>query len=777
MRTTGDPNEPFNSWDIIPGAKGETYDPLPISETTYYARCSRRALCSDYDGETNIITKTVKCCTIDNVEIGFTGDPCSGTINLSTSNNAFSKYEWTSNGGIFDDPSSPTPVFSSTIAGNFTVTLTVMNNEGCEATTNIPVSLGGLSANITTTPPSCSGEGGSVTVAITGGSAPFQYDWGDAFPNSPTLTNLTSGVYIVIVTDANGCSVTATSELQATGNLTIDFQSNNGACNGASDGSITIQPRDGVAPYTYQWGNNISSTATANNLSAGAYQITVTDATGCSNVANITILENPPLIASISTNNSCDANNGEATVIVSGGTPGYRYIWNDPISQTSQTATMLSNGTYIVTITDAAGCTTTASTSFNVSGITLTGNTTNTDCSGSNTGTATILAANGTAPYTYTWSNGGNTAIISNLSDGLYTVTVNDAAGCSAVSQLTVIPDIDFELVISTSDATCGEDNGRAVVNVIGIGSGESFTYRWNDSNNQNSSAAENLAPATYTVTVTAPNGCSQEGTAPIRRINSNLSASIGITSTNLCLGSITEVSAITTGDVISYNWSATSGEFVDANNPNTSYISSLPGEHTLTLTTTDANGCQETQSITVNVINAFGGTITADKTGICIDDPYVDIITVTLTNAGTTTNTFIVTDKSDNIIAVQNSNQFNLEALGEEYVIIRNISLDPSLSNSVTPGVNLASLMGCFGLSNPIRIDRYSGEACNILCNVQGGNVSTSDTPVVCVEDGNADIINAEVAGNIGIHSTCCLLYTSPSPRDLSTSRMPSSA
>ena len=204
MRTTGDPNAPFNAWDIIPGAKGETYDPLPISETTHYARCSRRALCSDYNGETNIISKTVRCCTIDNVGISASGDPCSGLVTLSTSSNAFSTYAWTSNGGTFDNPTSPTPIFSSPVAGNFTVTLTVTNSEGCESTENFSVSLGGLSANISTTPPSCSGGSGSVTVAVTGGTAPLQYDWGDAFPNSPTLTNLAGGVYIVIVTDANG---------------------------------------------------------------------------------------------------------------------------------------------------------------------------------------------------------------------------------------------------------------------------------------------------------------------------------------------------------------------------------------------------------------------------------------------------------------------------------------------------------------------------------------------------------------------------------------------
>jgi len=771
MKTTGDPTAPFNAWDIIPRAKGETYDPLPISTTTHYARCSRRALCSDYNGETNVITKTVHCCTID-VQINrLGGSACTNEVALSATAPAGAQISWSASSGSFNNPNGRTTTFTAGSSGSVTIFLTATSSDGCEGTSTLPLTIGGVETTTTVNQPSCGESNGSVTVNVSGGVAPLQYDWGDAFPNSPTITNLSGGVYIVIVTDANGCSSTSTAQLNSAGNLNIDFQSQNVSCPGSADGMITIQANNGVSPYTYQWTNNISTTASASNLPSGAYQVTVSDASGCSNVANITVLDSPPISATITPNNSCGVSGGQATVNVGGGSPGYTYLWSDALQQTSSTATNLVDGTYTITVTDAAGCTTTATTSISTTVLELSASVSQPGCAETNTGVAGVIVVNGVAPYSYLWSNGiSGQATIANLSEGEYTVTVTDAAGCSATELVEVVKDAGFDIVVNTVDASCNENNGRAVVNFIGPD--QIYDYRWNDINNTRSSAAENLTPGIYTVTVTAPDGCSIERPASVGRIPSEFSAGIEANVTTVCLGEFVELAALITGQPVSYVWSTPNGELLNPSSPTTSYIASIEGEQTISLFVTDAFGCQENPTITINVVNAFGGQISSDKPGICVDNDIQDIVTITLAGTTTATNTFVITDEADNIIGVQTSNQFDFETGETGVCFIRNVNYDPSLTSGLVKGQNLSNLTGCFGISNAVRIDRYSGEDCKILCNLEGGNISTGDVPVVCVGDGTPDLINVAVAGNTGnfstwvvtdIHETVLSLPTAP--------------
>jgi len=921
MKTTGDTSASFNAWDIIPGAKGDTYDPSPISTTTHYARCSRRSSCVEYNGETNIITKTIQCCNIDVSINRLGGSSCTNEVPLSASAPAGSTVVWTASSGSFDNPSSRTPLFTASASGTVTISLTATGPDGCEGTSNLPIAIGGLEATTSISQPSCGERNGSVTVTVTGGAAPLQYDWGNAYPDAPTLSNVGKGVYIVVVRDANGCSATATAELSNTGDLDISFQSQNASCNGASDGTILLQANNGTFPYIYQWPNNISTSATASNLATGNYQVTVSDATGCTNVANISISEPTPIQATISTTNSCEATGGQATVSVAGGSPGYSYTWNDPTLQGSSTVSNLPNGTYTVTVTDAAGCTATATASISTNSLaisasatqlgcggqsggsasvsvttgtapysyswsngitnletisnlsegaysvtvmdaagctatatttvsnntlTINANATSTGCNGSSNGTANVSIIKGTAPYSYAWSNGvtnvetisglsegaysvtvtdaagctattsttvsgnsltisatatptgcngssigtasvsiiegtapysyswsnglTNTTTITNLSAGNYTVTATDATGCTATSNVSVTSESEFDIIVNSEDATCSENNGRAVVNYVGPD--QIYSYLWNDINNTRSSAAENLTPGVYTVTVTAPSGCSVEKPISVGRIVSEFEASIQSNVTTICLDEYVELSALIRGEATSYAWSSSNGEILNPSSNATSYVGSVEGEQTISLLVTDAHGCQKNPTITINVVNAFGGDIVADKSGICLDDNIQELITVTLTGTTTATNTFVITDESDNIIGVQTDNQFDFESEEAGVCFIRNVNYDPSLTSGLVIGQNLSSLTGCFGMSNAVRIDRYSGADCKLLCTLEGGNISTGDVPVVCVGDGSPDLINVAVAGNTGnfstwvitdIHETLLFLPTQP--------------
>lgn len=210
-------------------------------------------------------------------------------------------------------------------------------------------------------PVSCSGgSDGAATASGTGGTAPYTYLWdasAGAVP-SASVTGLPAGIYNVTITDANGCTATESvmitepfSSLQ--GIVTID---NMISCSGASDGAATASGIGGTSPYTYQWTTG-ETTQSITGLSAGIYNVTITDANECSTTEHVLISDPSFLVASTSVlnNTSCGISDGMATVSGSGGTSPYTYLWSN--GATTATMSDVPAGEYTVTITDANGCT------------------------------------------------------------------------------------------------------------------------------------------------------------------------------------------------------------------------------------------------------------------------------------------------------------------------------------------------------------------------------------------------------------------------------------
>ncbi|MGN6531059.1 MAG: MBG domain-containing protein, partial [Ginsengibacter sp.] len=160
------------------------------------------------------------------------------------------------------------------------------------------------------------------------------------------------------ITDANSCYITKTVTIGEPALFTATISSANVSCNGGANGTATVIPDGGTAPYSYSWTSSGGATATATGLSAGVYTCTITDANGCTTVRTTTISQ-PPAIAVTTSQVNASAvgfNDGSATVSVSGGTPAYSYSWS-PLGGTAATATGLAAGVYTCTITDANACT------------------------------------------------------------------------------------------------------------------------------------------------------------------------------------------------------------------------------------------------------------------------------------------------------------------------------------------------------------------------------------------------------------------------------------
>jgi hypothetical protein len=198
----------------------------------------------------------------------------------------------------------------------------------------------------------------------------------------------------------------------------------------------------GAGGFGFLWSSSAASqtTATATNLNAQVHRVTVTDANACTASTSVSVTQpsafsNPQFNTTlISCNGLTD---GTATVSVLGATPAYTFSWDN--GQTTQTATGFASGPHSVTITDANGCSISATTIITEpSAITVTLDADSVNCFGGTDGRITALVIGGASPYSFNWSNGSNLPINQNLSIGNYAVTVTDNAGCSVVRNASI---------------------------------------------------------------------------------------------------------------------------------------------------------------------------------------------------------------------------------------------------------------------------------------------------------------------------------------------------
>jgi hypothetical protein len=312
-----------------------------------------------------------------------------------------------------------------------------------------PGSCGSLAVNVTNitstissqTNVACNGGAtGAATVSASGGTAPYTYAWSNA-ATTASITGIVAGTYTCTITDANGCTKTQSATItQPTALVASAIVDNNVSCNGGSNGAATASATGGTAPYTYAWSNG-ATTASITGVIVGTYTCTITDANGCTDMASITITQPTALVASAIIDNNATCNgtsDGGATASATGGTAPYTYAWSN--GATTASITGIVAGTYNVTITDANGCTDMASITITeptavVASVIVVNNAT---CNGASDGEATASGSGGTAPYTYLWSNGANTATVNGLIAATYTVWVTDNDGCFNTTTVTI---------------------------------------------------------------------------------------------------------------------------------------------------------------------------------------------------------------------------------------------------------------------------------------------------------------------------------------------------
>jgi len=553
-------------------------------------------------------------------------------------------YQWSGPGGF--SASGATMTRPATSGANGTYTVTVTNSNGCTASVAATVgfSASTFTAGINGATAFCEGNAITLTATASGGvnyqwSGPAGFSFSGAALSIPNATTAMSGTYIVTVTNAGGCTASASRAVTVNAMPVANIAGNTTYCAGST---ITLAASGGIS---YQWSGPgfIGSTATINRINAtttmsGIYTVTVTGAGGCKSTASVNVLVNPkpmPLITG-------------ATTVCMGGTinltasGGDTYQWLGPGGFTASTAAITrtavtgTSGNYNVTVTNSAGCTTSASVAVTITtaGFTpgITGATTY--CAGSN---ISLTASGGVS---YEWSGPGGFSFtgaalsipdVTTAMSGIYIVTITNAGGCTASASRAVTVNAMPVATITGSTTYCAGST-------ITLTASGGISYQWSGPGFSATTATINRTNATavmagtYTVTVTGTGGC--KATAGVVVIVNPKPTPALTGATSFCSGSTITINA---SGGVNYQWSGPGGFTATGSvleRPNAT--TAMGGNYVVTVT--NAAGCTSSAVRSISILASPTATITGNQ-NVCLNG------TITLQASGGTSYVWLAPD------------------------------------------------------------------------------------------------------------------------------------
>ncbi len=488
------------------------------------------------------------------------------------------------------------PIISGIPAGTYTVVVTDGNMCTNSASYTISSSSGiSLSLNSSSDPTCNGGANGTAEINVTGGTMPFSAMWSDG--GSGLIRNdLSANTYNVIVSDQMSCSSSISITIGEPSSLGFTVSElTMPSCIGDSDGQLIVEASGGTAPYTYTWPGGIVND-TLSNLTAGTYQVTITDNNMCTDSFSATLSD--PSIPTIDIDSIvsplCNGdNNGIVALTLSGGTGTLNVTWPDANTDTLRND--LQAGLYWVTISDSNNCMDSSSIIISQPSLLIANATGQAESNaGANDGTAVANPTGGIPPYSYHWSTGDMTQMISGLSPGNYVVTVTDDNDCSSEEIVAVSPgNCTITGTVSTTPVSCfGDEDGTATISLMNAVGAVDIMWSTGDSTLN----IDSLETGVYAVTVTDALSCqvilsSVEVTSPgmiivssdVIEIPECANESTGIISANI------------TGGTGPYNYNWDLGSTADT------LVGVFPGSYPVTVT--DDNMC--TGNGVVNLGNA----------------------------------------------------------------------------------------------------------------------------------------------------------------------------
>ena len=522
-----------------------------------------------------------------------------------------------------------TPATSS--AGTYTVNYTMVSAACGNVIASTTVTVNQIpDITIHDPAPVCAPSTVNLTAgAITAGSTPglnFTY-WTDPAATIPygTPAAAGTGIYYIKGTDGAGCFDIGPVTVVVNPQPTVTGTQTNLSCGGVSTGSIDITVSNGTGPYTFAWtGTGVTAgSEDQTGLAAGLYSVIVTDAAGCSSASLPFTLTEPPVLSGTITSQTnvsvFGGNDGSVTIAGSGGIPPYRYSLNAGPYQASGTFGTLTSGIYTVTVQDNNLCTADVQVIITQPGPPLTGTiTARTDviCFGTSTGSVTVTAADGMAPYEYSIDAGPYQAsgTFGSLAAGNHTVTIRDAAlSTFDVPVIITQPAVAFTGTTTVTNVLCF-GNSTGSVDLTVAGGVAPFTYLWS-----NGSVTEDLngvSAGNYTVIITDANSCSANSSGDVTEPAASLSATAVATSIPCPGGSTGTIDLTVSGGTAPFTYLWSNGAVTE------DLINIAAGVYNADIT--DAGGCTTTAGITIAELSG-----TADVSDISCngaDDGSIDL-------------------------------------------------------------------------------------------------------------------------------------------------------
>jgi hypothetical protein len=554
-----------------------------------------------------------------------------------------------------------------------TTTYYVRGEGGCSTAGScgsITITVSSVNATITSqTNVSCNSEtDGSATVAATAGTAPYTYLWSNG-ATTATITDVAAGTYNATVTDANGCtgstSVTITEPAALVASITSQT---NVSCSADPNGDATVAATAGTAPYSYLWSNG-ATTETITDISAGTYNVTVTDANGCTDMTSVTITDTTiqPDIPTVtaSANTICSGNittlyfsgdlNDATQWAIYTGSCGGTLIG----ATTGSSFSFVPSSTTTYYVRGEGGCSTAGSCgsiTITVSSVSATvASQTNISCNGGTDGSATVVATAGTTPYTYLWSNDATTATITDVAAGTYNVTVTDANGCTGSTSVTITePAALVASITSQTNVSCnGEANGAATV--AATGGTAPYTYLW--SNGATTATITGVTAATYEITITDANGC-----ADITSVTLTEPAAIDNTVSELVTGTLTANEA-----GAAYQWYLCPTTLLTGET-NQSFTPTDSGEYQVVITVGTCTAISDCKSM----VTLGSASFEKDTTFVIYPNPVASVLNISNTTGTEVDNVTIYDLSGALVLSTQKTNTISLSGLASGTYLVK---------------------------------------------------------------------------------------------------------